>query len=92
MKEISDICNNMEELKIIVISKRSWAQRLIPRWLNGKESACQCRSYRRCRFNPWVGKGGNGNLFSSLAWGNPMDRGPLRATIMGVKKESDRTK
>ena len=24
----------------------------IPRWLNGKESACQCR---RCKtFNPWV--------------------------------------
>ena len=25
----------------------------IPRWLNGKESTCQCR---RCRFDPWVGK------------------------------------
>ena len=25
----------------------------LPRWLSGKESACQCR---RCRFNPWVGK------------------------------------
>ena len=24
-----------------------------PRWLSGKESACQCR---RCRFDPWVGK------------------------------------
>ena len=27
-----------------------------------------------------------------LPGGNPMDRGPLRATIIGVKKESDRTK
>ena len=25
----------------------------LPRWLSGKESACQCR---RCRFDPWVGK------------------------------------
>ena len=24
-----------------------------PRWINGKESTCQCR---RHRFNPWVGK------------------------------------
>jgi len=23
---------------------------------NGKESACQCRRYKRLRFNPWVGK------------------------------------
>ena len=28
----------------------------LPRWLNGKESACQCRRHKRCRFNPWVGK------------------------------------
>ena len=27
----------------------------LPRWLNGKESTCQCRS-RRHRFDPWVGK------------------------------------
>ena len=29
-----------------------------------EESACQCRSHKRCRFDPWVGKipwGGNGN-------------------------------
>ena len=25
-------------------------------WHSGKESACQCRRYKRCRFNPWVGK------------------------------------
>ena len=24
------------------------------RWLSGKESACQCRRCRRCRFNPWA--------------------------------------
>ena len=28
----------------------------LPRWPIDKESACQCRSHRRRRFNPWVGK------------------------------------
>ena len=27
-----------------------------PDGANGKESACQCREFRRCRFDPWVGK------------------------------------
>ena len=41
----------------------SWEGRL-PRWLSGKEFACQYRRCRRCRFHPWVRKiprGGNGN-------------------------------
>ena len=28
----------------------------IPKWLSGKEPACQCRRHRRCGFHPWVGK------------------------------------
>ena len=28
----------------------------LPWWLRGKESACQCKRHKRCRFNPWVGK------------------------------------
>jgi len=28
----------------------------LPRWLSGKESACQCRSCRRCGFDPWPWK------------------------------------
>ena len=28
----------------------------LPRWLNGKESACQCRRQSRHDFNPWVRK------------------------------------
>ena len=28
----------------------------LPRWLSGKESACQCRIYRRHCFDPWLGK------------------------------------
>jgi len=27
-----------------------------PRWLSGKESTCQCRRHKNCRFKPWVGK------------------------------------
>ena len=26
-----------------------------PWWLSGKESACQCRRHKQCRFDPWVG-------------------------------------
>ena len=26
----------------------------LPKWLSGKESACQCRRHRRCEFNPWI--------------------------------------
>ena len=26
-----------------------------PKWCSSKESACQCRRLRRCRFKPWVG-------------------------------------
>ena len=28
----------------------------LPRWLSGKESACQCRRHKRHRFDPWVRK------------------------------------
>ena len=28
----------------------------LPRWLSGKESACQCSRLRRRGFDPWVGK------------------------------------
>ena len=28
----------------------------LPRWFSGKESSCQCRRHKRCRFNPCVGK------------------------------------
>ena len=33
----------------------STAQHNLPRWLSGKESACQCRRHRRCRFDLWIG-------------------------------------
>ena len=63
----------------------------LPRWLSGKESACQ---YRRHEFNPWVGKRSpgerNGNpLQYSCLW-NPMDRGDWRATVHGITKSQTR--
>ena len=29
---------------------------MLPRWLSGKEPACQCRRHRRLGLDPWVGK------------------------------------
>ena len=26
------------------------------RWCSGKESTCQCRRHKKCRFDPWVRK------------------------------------
>ena len=60
----------------------------LPRWLSGKESACQ---RRRCG---WVGKipgEGNGNPLLYFCLGNPMDRGARWATVHGVAKELDMT-
>ena len=60
-----------------------------PWWLNGKESACQCRRYR---FKPGSGKfrgEGNGNPVHYSYLGNPMDRGVWQATVDRVTKESD---
>ena len=28
----------------------------LPRWHSGKETACQCRRYKRGGLDPWVGK------------------------------------
>ena len=38
----------------ISISSRTFHH--LPRWCSSKESAYQCRTHRRCRFNPWVRK------------------------------------
>ena len=35
----------------------------LPRWLSGKEPACQRRRHERCSFHPWVGK-----IPSKRAW------------------------
>ena len=35
----------------------------LPRWISGKEPACQHRRHNSCSFNPWVG-----NIPWSRAW------------------------
>ena len=61
----------------------------LPRWLSGKESACQCRRHRTQEFNPWVGKisgGGSGNPLQYSFLENSMDRGAWQATVQGITK------
>ena len=62
----------------------------LPRWLSGKEYACQCRRHRRPGYCPWVGKipwgVGNGNHSSFPAGENAMDRGAWQAMVRGVTK------
>ena len=65
---------------------------MLPRWLSGKESTCQCR---RHRFDPWVGK---------IPWKKNWQptpvflpgkshgqRGAWWAIVQGIAKESDTT-
>ena len=65
----------------------------LSRWLNGKESVCQCRRHRRCRFDPWVRK---------IPWrrkwqptpvflpGKSHGQRSLAATVQGVMKSPTR--
>ena len=65
----------------------------LPRWLSGREYACQCRRGRRLGFDPGLGRYpvvGNGSLLPYSCLKNSMDRGAWRATVRGVA-ESDRT-
>ena len=58
-KEVSFQNIVLGNLNVYVQNKWSWTLTFyigIPRWLSGKESACQCRRHRRFRFNPWVRK------------------------------------
>ena len=62
----------------------------LPRWLTGRESACQGR---RCLFSPWLGRihrEGNGNPPQYSCLGNPMGRGAWWATVHGVTKSQTR--
>ena len=61
----------------------------LPRRHSAKESACQCRKCKRCRFSPWVGRSpgvDNGNPHQDFYLENSMDRGPWQATVHSVSK------
>ena len=56
----------------------------LPRWLSGKESACQCR---RHEFDPLVGRSpgeGNGNSLQYSCLGNSMDCSPPGSSVHGI--------
>ena len=62
---------------------------MLPRWLSSKESICQCRRSRRCRFYLWVGRSpgeGNDNLLKYSYLENPMGSGAWQAAVDGVTK------
>ena len=66
----------------------------LPWWLNGKESACQCRRCKRPRFDLWLERVpgvGNSNPLQYSHLANSMDRGAWWATVHGLHKESDTT-
>ena len=52
----------------------------LPKWLSGKESACQCR---RCGLGRSPG-GRNGNPLQHSCLGNPMNRGTWQRIVHGV--------
>ena len=43
-----------EEGQKLYVSQKAYTLGL-PRGAGGKESTCQCRRHKRCRFDPWVG-------------------------------------
>ena len=58
----------------------------LPKWLSGKESTCE---YRRCWFDPWVGKipgDENGNPIQHSCLENPMNRVAWWAAVHGVSE------
>ena len=61
----------------------------LPRWLKGRESACQRRRRRRPRFDPWVWRsprGENGNPLQSSCLKNSMDREAWWAAVHELSK------
>ena len=61
----------------------------LPRWLNGKESACNARDTGDAGLIPGSGRfpgGGHGNPLQYSCLENPMDRGAWRVTVHGVAK------
>ena len=64
-------------------------QSKFPRWLTGKEYACQCRRHRRCGFNPWVRRspwGRNENPFQYSCLENSIQRRAGGLQSMGSQR------
>ena len=66
-------------LSLWIVNSKSAAHPVLPRWLSGKEHACQCRRRRRRGFNPWIRKIPWRRKWQPLqhsCLGKPMDREP----------------
>ena len=64
----------------------------LPRWLSGKESACNAGDAGDAGSIPDPGRspgGGNGNPLQYSCLENPMDKKAWKATVHGVSKELD---
>ena len=61
----------------------------LPRWRHGKDSTCQGRRCKRCRFSPWIRKIPWSRKWQPTQYScleNSMDRGTWLATVHGVSK------
>ena len=66
-----------------------------PGGANGKEPSCQCKRYKRCRFNPWVRKSPWRRAWQPTPVflpGDFIDRGAWRATEHRVTKSQTQLK
>ena len=63
----------------------------LPRWLSGKESACQAGDIALIPGSRRYPGEGNGNPLQYSCLENSMDRGAWGATVHGAAKESDTT-
>ena len=59
---------------------------MLPRWLIGKESACNAEDVGLIHGSGRSPGEGNGNPLQYSCLGNPTDRGAWRATVHGVAK------
>ena len=86
---LPDLSNRHGLVPMFPSSMDGWPAEGLPRWLRGKESACQCRKPRKHGFNPWVGKfpgEGNDNPLEFSCLENPMDWGARQAIVHGATK------
>ena len=77
------VCFSAHDKRFI---KHQECRPLLPRWLSGKDSTCQCR---RRRFDPWVGKTPleeRATHTSILAWRIPWTEEPGRLQSMASQK------
>ena len=63
----------------------------LPKWLSGKESACQAENADSTPGSGRASGDGNGNPLQYSCMGNPMNRGAWLVAVHGVAEGSDAT-